>query len=118
MFWETAITPRSMQGRKPDAPPEDVFTLDTITQRMPKIMQSLGLYQVWGAGASIKFGAQGSRRYQGVGLGVRGSCLGVWSPGSREPSFGVFGLGYQVHCKWWVLFCKQGFEKLFSSFIQ
>ena len=27
-------------GRKPGAAPEDVFTLDTITQRMPKIIQS------------------------------------------------------------------------------
>ncbi|CAE7765874.1 spaT [Symbiodinium pilosum] len=32
---------RATDGRKPDAPPEDVFTLDTITQRMPKIMQSV-----------------------------------------------------------------------------
>ncbi|OLP81075.1 Subtilin transport ATP-binding protein SpaT [Symbiodinium microadriaticum] len=31
---------RATDGRKPGAAPEDVFTLDTITQRMPKIIQS------------------------------------------------------------------------------
>eukprot|EP00439_Symbiodinium_sp_Y106_P079343 s2700_g18.t1 len=31
---------RATDGRKPGAPPEDVFTLDTITKRMPKIIQS------------------------------------------------------------------------------